>query len=186
MSSNMNIRSLVTLHGPHQVHLATTMHTLHMQQTRRKSSWTKRFPEVHDIQVKNLDIYAVWGANFKAIITVHRDKDRRARRVWTPFSGGSQKKKALRVKWPADEQAEVQRELRDATEIVFEEDWSFGPDDEEFFMVTEKVGVDGRLSWREVIPEGQPTAEEKELSREEMMEEEVSTLRSIARWSSIT
>lgn len=170
MSSNMNIRSLATLHGPHQVHLATTMHRLHTQQTRRKNSWTKQYPDVHGIQVKNLDKNAVWGARFEAIITYHRDKDHRARRVWTPFSGGSQRKKALRVKWPADEQAEVQRELRDATERSLE--WSSGFEDEKFFMVTEKVGVDGRLFWREVIPEGESTTEEDELSWEEMMEEE--------------
>ena len=116
MSRNMNIRYLATLHSPHQVHLATTIHRQHTQQTRRKNSWTKRFPEVHDNQVKNLDGNAVWGASFEAIVTVHRDKDRRARRVWTPFSGGTQKKKALRVKWAADEQVEVQRKLRDETE----------------------------------------------------------------------
>ena len=166
--SATNFRSLATLNGPHQVHSATTMHRLDTQQSRGKNSWTKHFPDVHNIQAKNTDKDAVWGKRFEAIITVHRGKDRRARRVWTTFPEGSQGKKALRVKWPEDEQADVQRKLRDASEKWFDDP----KNDEVFFMVTEKVGVDGRLFWREVIPEGESTEEEEHLSWEEMMEEE--------------
>ena len=39
-------------------------------------------------------------------------------------------------------------------------------------MVTEKVGVDGRRFWREVISKGKLTAEEDHPSWEEMMEDE--------------
>ena len=174
MSSTTTIRSLATPNGPYQVHLATNVHRLYTQQYRGRNSWSKWYPDVHDIQMKNIDKNAVWGDKFEAIITVHREKDRRARRVWTPFSGGSQRPKALKVKWPEDEQAEVQRKLRDARE-KWGEKWKwFGDDedDEEFYMVTEKVDADGRLFWREVIPEGEDTAEEDHLAWEEMMEEE--------------
>ena len=47
----------------------------------------------------------------------------------------------------------------------------FGGKRTSIYMVTEKVGVDGRRFWREVIPEGESTEEEEYLSWDEWMRE---------------
>ena len=133
MSSTANIRNFATLYA-----------------------WDEDYPRVRWIEMKNISKNADWGGIFKAVVTLHRDKCGRARRVWTPFSGGEPTKKELAVEWPEDEQADVQRKLRDSREIFYED----YQDDKKLFMVTEKLGVDGRRFWREVISKGESTVEE--------------------------
>ena len=168
MSGTTNIRSFATLHGPYRVHSATTMHKLDTQQTRQLSSWDEQYPTVRWIEIKNTDKNADWGNCFEAIVTLHRDKHRRVRRVWTPFSGVQPTEKELAAEWPEDKQARVQRKLRDEWALVGD---SSGRK-KGFYMVTEKRGVDGQPFWREVIPKGESTAEEEILSWEEWMREE--------------
>ena len=84
MSSTANIRNFATLYA-----------------------WDEDYPRVRWIEMKNISKNADWGSIFKAMVTVHRDKRGRARRVWTPFSGGEPTKKELAVEWPEDKQARV-------------------------------------------------------------------------------
>ena len=144
------------------------MHRLDTQKTRRLNAWSKYYPKTQFIEVKNTNKNADWGDKFEAIVTVHRDKHRRARRVWTPLSGGEPTRKELAAKWPEGEQARVQRKLRDEGEIRCDSLW----EEKDSNMVTEKLGVDGRRFWREVIPKGKSTAEELFLGWDEMMREE--------------
>ena len=148
------------------------MHRLDTQKTRRLSTctWDEHSPDVHYIQVKKTDKNAEWGEYtfFEAIVTLNRDRHRRTRRVWTPFAGDKRTNQALRLKWPEDKQARVQRKLRDGSGGWFEDPW----DGKKFFMVTEGVDVNGRLFWREVIPKGELTEEEDFLCWDEWMREE--------------
>ena len=120
ISSIANIRSLATLHNAHQVHSATTMHRQGTQQTRQLSAWDEEFPEVRYIEVKKK------GKNsgcelVKAILTLHRDKRGRARRVWTPCSGDESTKEDLAVTWPEGKQATVRRKLREPTWVLYDD-----------------------------------------------------------------
>ena len=183
MSGITNIRSRATLHGPHQVHSATTMHRLDTHQTCRLSTWADDYPEVHNIQVKSKGKNADWE-DVKAIVTLHRDKRGRARRVWTPFSGDSTRKKDLAVEWPEGKQATTTRKLRDPEEFQHDDDGLWDDDDDDdilndeagdgkdTYTVMEKLDVYGQRFWREVIAKGAATAEEVHLSWEDMMEEE--------------
>ena len=123
--------------------------------------------------MKNNGKKAEWE-NVEAIVKFHRDKRRRARRVWTPFSGNEPTKEELAMQWPEDKQAKRIRKLRDVDQLRHDDPmWmDDSQDDKKFYVVTEKLGVDGRRFWREVIPKGGSTAEEDELSWEEHMEEE--------------
>ena len=158
MSSTADIRSLATLDNAHQVHSATTMHRQDTQQTRQLSTWDEFYPTERYIGVKNK------GKNsgcerVKAVVTLHRDKRGRARRVWTPFSGDNPTKKDLAVKWPDGKQATVRRKLQCPLLRLYDN----SRDDMDFYTVTEKLDVHGRRFWREVIPRGESTEEEEYL-----------------------
>ena len=149
------------------------MHGLDPHQTRRLSRWADDYPHVHDIQVRKKGKNAAWE-DIKAVFTLHRDKRGRVRRVWTPFSGDGTRKKDLAVEWPEGKQATTARKLRDSKEFWLDEPALNGePEDgKDIYTVMQKVDVDGRRFWREVIAKGASTAEEDYLSWEEWMEEE--------------
>ena len=177
------IRSLAILHCPAQVHSATTMHRLDTQKICRlstlgdeddsHSTWEEVYPKQNDIKVKSKGKNADWES-LKAIVSVHRDSRRRARRVWTPLSGDEPTREELAMRWPKNKQAIRIRKLRDEEELSSDEPFgSWDPQDgKQFYMVTEKLDVDGRRFWREVIPKKGCTAEEDEASWHELMEEE--------------
>ena len=60
------------------------------------SYWDGRSPEVHDIKVKQKGKTAYWES-FRTILTLHRDKHKRIRRVWATFSGCEPTKEELAV-----------------------------------------------------------------------------------------
>ena len=149
MSSTTNLRSLAILNGPHQVHLATKVHKLDTQQTRRLPRWAD-YPAVHEIKVKGKGKNADWE-NVEALVTLYYGnygKRGRARRVWTPVST---EEKVLSVNWPEGEQAIRKRRLHDPEHGELDKD---RPDEvpKDVYTVTEKLDVDGRRFWREVIP----------------------------------
>ena len=177
VSSTTNIRSIAIMHSPHQVHSAMKMRRLDTQKTRRLHTWSEDYPEVRHIEVKSKGKNADWE-DVKAIVTLHRDKRGRARRVWTRFSENNPRKKELAVEWPEDKQAIIIRKLRDACqashdEFIWDDIWDDESQvDKDVYKVTEKRGPDGRRFWREVISKGESTAEEEYVSWDEWMREE--------------
>lgn len=159
MFGTTNIRHFALLPYPHQVHSATTMHRLGTQQTRRLSTWGHDYPKKRHIEVKTKGKNADWE-KVKAIVTLHRCTHHRARRVWTPDPGYRPTKKNLAVHWPEEKQAIVLRKLRDAEQASRDKDY-WDKDEKDFYTVTEKLGRDGRLFWREVISKGEWPEEQK-------------------------
>lgn len=132
--------------------------------------WDHRFPQVHDIEVKHIGKNARWKS-VKAVLTQQRDKSLRQRQVWISFSGCELTTEELALKWPRDKKAVTQRKLRDKEEDQYYcgSDPLEGPRE---FTVTEKMGVDGRQFWREVIKAGELNDEEEYREWDEMMREE--------------
>ena len=108
---------------------------------------------------------AYWES-FRTILTLHRDKHNRTRRVWATFSGCEPTKEELALEWPQDRQACIRRKLQDKEE----DRYCHGGRD--FFTVMELIDGKERRFWREVIKAGESNDEEEELAWEAMMREE--------------
>ena len=129
-----------------------------------------RFPEVHKILVERVGRYGGWQ-NVRAILTQHRDRRHRQRRVWISFLESKPTKEELALQWPMSSTKQRYRKLRDDKEDVFRS----GSDDLEIpreFTVLERTDTEGRLFWREVIKVGEKNDEEEDRDWEETMEDE--------------
>lgn len=162
--STRSIRNFAILPSPYLMHRATTRRQ-DQQNIQLVSFWDGRSPKVHDIKVKQKGKAAYWEG-FRTILTLHRDRHNRARRVWATFSECGPTKEELAVKWPQDRKVCTRRKLQDKEE----DQYCYGSRD--FFTVTEIVDGKGRRFWREFIKLGEFNDEEEELSWEEMMREE--------------
>ena len=189
-----NLKSLGILHGHYHLRSAPMIHQQNFLKVRLISTWNtteeedninreeeideredeetwdERFPLVHDILVKDKGKNARWK-DVTAILTQQRDKRHRSRRVWISYTGDKPTTKELKMEWPLDKQTVTYRKLRDDEEDLFRGIWDEleGPRE---FTVTEKISVDGRRCWREVIKKNERNDEEEEEDWDEWMREE--------------
>ena len=98
-----------------------------------------------------------WTLRVKKTEVPVRVRKRKQKRKWTSRWFTAKKKEGK------DGEALIERELRDKGGFLI---------DKKFFTVKEKLGVDGRHYWMEVIPMGESTDEEGYGVREGLMREE--------------
>ncbi|OQU97139.1 hypothetical protein CLAIMM_03123 [Cladophialophora immunda] len=136
------------------------------RRTIHTSWWDDRFPDTRTVQVKERGRSRSWK-NIKVVLTQHRDKSHRQRRVWFTFNGDVPTAEDFALKWPEEKMAKSCRILRDD-----EEAQCLHGETPRIFTVTQKTDAGGRRFWREVIKTGESTDEEDDESWDKWMREE--------------
>jgi hypothetical protein len=101
-----------------------------------------------------------------AIYAIHCNEHRQQRRLWYTFKGKTPTQQELEPEWPESVNPFTVRILKDNTESEICDDYSTWHEDgtgNKYYRVLEREDIEGRMFWREIIPQDERIAGEKML-----------------------